>query len=776
VRAVPVWCLWPCERCLCRGIKEFFKHQAVAIDAIAEGKHVVMSTSTSSGKSLVFCAPVFDHLLRHKTGVAMFMFPTKALAQDQLRALNEFMDGSPALREVVRPSVFDGDAGAPDREFARAEANVLLLNPDILHATLLPRHKMWERVFSQLVFVVLDEAHTYRGLFGSHVAMVLRRLLRLCARYGSSPRFVCCSATIANPAEHFCNLVGIAHPPELSRVSLGGPGLAIAPLSGRYGVTDTEGGRVVSTLAHPQTSTKEPVVSADEPLMTDHGSFVVVSRDLSASGSRKFIMWNPPHIEDLMEKNAVEVQEWSGKALSEVQEARRVLKRARGTASSATSSAKRSKATTTTEHEDTSEEATPQEMIRGDGGTSDDDGVVARVSGLRDRSRSAARGWEALLGRHKAVVREPAKALRWDDGACWPSMTAQEGDVVARLSSLPEMDSIPLDAPAGVMIAPPSSWADREDPEQAVHRRKSSIVEAAAMMASLVQGGMRTILFCKIRRVAELALQYAHERLSANAPDLIRKVKSYRGGYLKTHRRAIERELFDGRLLGVVATNALELGVDIGSLDCVIILGYPGSAASLWQQAGRAGRGGRDAVAILIAFPSPLDQFFVRDPAALVSKRPEACLIDVANPNVLRSHAICAAFEAPLCGWDLSLFGPSLGSIVALLRGQSILSKVNLSEDDPGFGRLDRSTALGGDSRSGCWRLAPWVTQPHDSVSLRAAGQRKVVVVDVGNDNRVVDEVDYFNAIWEVYEGAIYMNQGVTYRVSGSPGWGSELC
>ncbi|KAA0157679.1 hypothetical protein FNF29_00254 [Cafeteria roenbergensis] len=377
-----------------RGITKFFEHQSLAIDAALAGKHVVISTSTSSGKSLVFSVPVFDRLLRDRAAVAILIFPTKALAQDQLRAVREFCRGSATLASAVRAATLDGDSSPAEREAACLGANLILTNPDMLHASVLPRHSQWKRVLSSLAFVVLDESHSYRGVFGTHVAMVLRRLVRLCRRYGADPRFFCCSATIANPAEHFAQLVPIGAVPQ-------------------------------------------PAVAADG-------------------------------------------------------------------------------------HEE---------------------------------------------------------------------------------------------------------------------------------------------------RVAELTLQYAHERLSAKAPHLISKVKSYRGGYIKEHRRAIEKQLFGGALLGVVATNALELGVDIGSLDCVVLLGYPGSAASMWQQAGRAGRGGRPAVAILVTFASPTEQFFVRQPEAL------------------------------------------------------------------------------------------------RNVSLRSVDEKRVLVVDAGDRNRLIDDIEYSSALWEAYEGAIYMNQGVTYKI-----------
>lgn len=969
-----------------RGIHKLFAHQSFAIDAALAGKHVVISTSTSSGKSLVFSAPVFDTLLRDKTAVAMFIFPTKALAQDQLRAVGEFLAGSPFLAKAVRPAVFDGDTAPADREVAWADSNLLLCNPDILHATLLPQHRRWKRVFGNLRFVVMDEAHSYRGVFGTHVAMVLRRLVRLCCRYGTRPVFFCCSATIANPAEHFRQLVPDPDLPVLPAISTS-PVLspefdepsdrvdAAATAEFRFGHTTASGVVAAATSAvpsEPSTPSRaayaaeaegdprpdmlatgrhgftesHDVPSVGPARFEDHGSFVVVSHDTSASGRRKFIVWNPPYLEDLMRTNSAEAEEWGGRGLVEAkatlkeqQKAERAGGFAKPQLSRTTAQKVRARRKRTLGQHNPAKSAWAATLSAGCDRDYEEDGSVERVldssllnegedsqgdsaaggmddaemrrallaagpaepgeggrprthSGFigmswrrgsgaellraelaaqmarsapsaaaepatarespssgpeseshpqrvlgvggstamykgqfRDRSRAAARGWGNIAGGKAAQGAVIAGRLRsearmeWALGSPWPTATPAEllacgaaplAQATAISSSGAATEGTPhgndgsaanavlgsssASAPAGMHLKPAAGWAQAllEHRLETTKTRKSALVEASALLAAMVEGGLRTLMFCRVRRVAELTLQYAHERLSARSPHLIRKVKSYRAGYLKSHRRAIESQLFGGQLLGVVATNALELGVDIGSLDCVILLGHPGSTASMWQQAGRAGRGGRDAVAIMVTFDSPTEQYWVRRPVAMVSKPPEAALVDTSNPNILRSHAICAACEAPLAPWDLRVFGPELGTILADLRSHGVLTKTPKGRDAE-FGALGveamravvtaptaRATsgaaavaaaapgaaASAADSgRARAFMRAPWVQDPQRNVSLRAMGDSRVLVVDAGDGNRVVDDIEYGKAIWEAYEGAIYMNQGVTYKI-----------
>lgn len=308
-----------------------------------------------------------------------------------------------------------------------------------------------------------------------------------------------------------------------------------------------------------------------------------------------------------------------------------------------------------------------------------------RISG-GSGTRGMYHGSKADRLRPTASTKQPHTVTVASDVAIYPSSS--------RLTT--KQDSL-----EGPLMTVPESWFDKWKERREDHHpaRKSSIVEGARLLADLVKGGMKTLLFVRVRKVAELLLQYTHEFLGTEHAHLIPKVKSYRGGYMKQARRTIERALFSGKLLGVVATNALELGVDIGALDAVVLLGYPGSAASMWQQAGRAGRGGRDSVAILVTWDAPVDQFFVKNPGKMFAKPPEAAHIDVQNPSVLRSHAICAAFEAPLTPFDLRLFGAALGPVMTKLRRQQVLIGV-------GAAQMGSSSSSSAEPESGL----PWVS------------------------------------------------------------------
>ncbi|HUW95667.1 MAG TPA: DEAD/DEAH box helicase, partial [Anaerolineae bacterium] len=397
------------------GVSDLYAHQAAAISAVRDGHHVAVTTSTASGKTLCYNLPVLESLHGDPSGRGLYLFPTKALAQDQMRNLGELVR-SAGLDLLC--GTYDGDTPRSERGRIRKTASILLTNPDMLHMGILPNHRLWAQFLANLRFVVVDEAHAYRGVFGSHVACVLRRLRRLCRRYRSEPVFICCSATIANPAEHVENLTGLP-----------------------------------------------PVVIAD---------------DGSPRGSRDFVLWNPPFV---------------------------------------------------------------------------------------DEKKSA---------------------------------------------------------------------------------RRSANVEASRLFTELVRHGLRNITFTKARKVAELILHYSREILAKEDPDLVPLIRSYRAGYLPRERREIEQALFRGKLLGVTATTALELGVDIGALDATVLVGYPGTVASTWQQAGRSGRGARDSVSFLIGLDNPLDQYFMRHPEQLFGSSPENALLDAGNLYVLRGHLPCAAYEMPL--------------------------------------------------------------------------------------------------------------------------------
>jgi DEAD/DEAH box helicase domain-containing protein len=490
------------------GISGLYTHQAVALTAVRDGRHVVISTSTASGKTLCYNLPVLERLLKEPEMRALYLFPTKALAQDQMRNLGELADHAcPGLAY----GTYDGDTPPSARARIRKSASIVLSNPDMLHLAILPNHRLWSDFLAKLRYVVVDEAHVYRGVFGSHVANILRRLRRLCQRYGSEPVFISSSATIANPADHLENLTGL------------------------------------------------------QPL--------VVARDGSPRGPREFVLWNPPLVDE----------------------------------------------------------------------------------------RSG--------------------------------------------------------------------------------RRRSANVEASHLFTELVRQGLRCITFCKARKVAELILRYSRETLASEQPELAPLVRSYRAGYLARERREIEQALFQGDLLGVTATTALELGVDIGSLDATVLVGYPGTIASTWQQAGRAGRGRRRALSFLIGLDNPLDQYFMRHPENLFGRSHEHALIDPQNGHVLTEHLNCAAHEMPLSLRDADFFGPAFAEVVAELVRSGKLKR-----------RADR------------WYYAK-SDYPAESVSIRSMSHDSFSVLDESKGDTLLEEVEGATAFSRVHPGAIYLHQGETYLI-----------
>ena len=554
------------------GADPLYSHQAQAINAVRAGQHVILSTGTASGKTLAYNVPVLEALIEDGRARALYLFPTKALAQDQLRSLHELTQGE---LKNKRFGTYDGDTPQGVRTRLRREASILLTNPDMLHVGILPNHTLWADFFANLRFVVLDEAHVYRGVFGSHVGCVLRRLWRVCARYGSAPQIVACSATIANPGEHLRRLAGV-----------------------------------------------EPVVVGD--------------RDDGAPGSaRDFVLWNPPFVD-----------------------------------------------------------------------------------------RATAKG---------AALRKTA--------------------------------------------------------------RRSANSEAARLFAQLVQAGIRTIAFTRARRVAELILLYARRILKDETPDLADRVRAYRAGYRPEQRREIERGLRPGGgLLGVTATSALELGIDIGDLDASVLVGYPGTIASLWQQAGRAGRGTRRALTTLIALDDPLDQYFMRHPRDLFGRPHEHALIDPSNPYILEQHLPCAAHEIPLSrgsedGGQAYAAAAVLGFAHRAPR-RAMPSRRRTppptqasphpkpplppglvqGDDEALFGagfvpamiELENAGEL--EYRGDRWYPRPGA-YPADKVSLRALAGSRVALLDAGNNYRLLEEIEGTSALYRVHPGAIYLHQGESFLV-----------
>ena len=495
-------------------VERFWSHQAVAIDLARAGHSVVVATGTASGKSLCYQVPIAEASVQPvRPSSALLIFPTKALAQDQLRSFGEL--DVPGLTAAT----YDGDTESADRTWVRANANVVLTNPEMLHHGILPHHERWATFLMRLQYVVVDELHVLRGVFGTHVAHLLRRLRRLCAHYGSSPTFIFSSATLGHA------------------------------------------GRLASDLC-----------GLDVTEVTDDGS---------PRGERLFAMWNP-----------------------------------------------------------------------------------------------------------SAVV-------------------------------------------------------DASGPDEG--RRASTRRETARIMAELVRGGHRTIAFCRSRKGTELVAADVRRRLPS---DLADRVRPYRGGYLAAERREIEEELFGGALRGVVATTALELGIDVGGLDACVLDGFPGTIASMWQQAGRAGRGGDESVVVLVAGDDQLDQWLMAHPDEVFSRPPEPAVINPANPYVLNAHLACAAYERPLGHVD-ERWWPGLldDGVRDLVVGDRL--KV-------------RTKGRGG----GAHPVAVWAGRgwPSHAVGLRnSSAQELRIALD---DGTLVGTVDPGRACRLVHPGAVYLHRGQSYRVT----------
>ncbi|HEU4334256.1 MAG TPA: DEAD/DEAH box helicase [Candidatus Eisenbacteria bacterium] len=508
-----------------QGIHRLYVHQARAIEHARAGAHVAVATGTASGKSLAYHLPILERLLLDREAIALYLFPTKALAQDQLRGLERSREISATLRPILRAGAYDGDTPPSARRRLREEANALLTNPDMLHQGILPYHARWSRVFSNLRYVVVDEMHTYRGIFGSHVANVLRRLRRVARHYGADPRFLLSSATIRNPGEQASLLVG--------------------------------------------------------------DDVRVVDEDGAPRGPKLFAFWNP--------------------------------------------------------------------MPR-------DAGTAAGLAG---------------------------------------------------------------DAPG----------------------RASASVEAERILVSLMRRDVQTIAFTKSRVAAELIFRYTRERLERDrggregGEGLADRLAPYRGGYLPEERRAIERRLFDGELRGVVATNALELGIDVGTLDAAVLVGFPNTIASTWQQAGRAGRSQGASLAVVVAYDDPIDQYLMRHPEYFFAQSPENAVLDPENPYVLASHLACAAYEIPLSPEDEVLFGTRAPRLSALLEEEGTLTSL--------------------DGRR-YWAQPDY---PAGKVNLRTIGDDTYTILDVKKENAVIATVDAISALELVYPEAIYLHEGNTFFV-----------
>jgi len=495
------------------GANRFYSHQAEAIDAIRTARDTMIVTPTASGKTIAFNVPVIERLLCEPAARALYLYPTNALVNDQSRALSQLLD---RLNPSIATGVLTGATDNETRRRYRAQPpQILLTNPEMLHMSILGQHRLWANFLRGLRFVVLDELHLYRGLFGVHLAMVLRRLLRVAAMHGVRPQLVACSATVGNPG-------------ELAERITGRP-------------------------------------------------FTVVTQSGAARGPRTFVVWRPP--------------------LS---------------------------------------------------------------SGVKSRA----------------------------------------GD-------------------------------DRRAPE-----RGDPQTEAVNLFCRLIDKGLGTILFALTRRGAETMLMQARERLG---PSLATRIAPYRNGYTPEHRRAVEQRLKSGDLLGVISTNALEVGIDIGGLDAAVIAGFPGSRTSLWQQAGRSGRGSRGSLVVLVPFNRVVDGYYAAHPRDLIDGRFEDSIVDLANPQIVALHLACAARERILGTNEAQSFSPVAAAAV------------------------DRA------ERAGTLRASPdgWVatgTNEHRAVSLRGGSSRTYRIVSPGGEIGTIDEGHLHR---EMFPGAIYLHDGERFRVTG---------
>lgn len=498
-----------------RGITQLYSHQAEAINNLYEGHNVIVATSTSSGKSLIYQIPMLHELEQDPYSRGMYIFPTKALAQDQRRSMKELLRFMEGLENVV-VETFDGDTAMPDRNLIREEGRIIFTNPDMLHITILPQEDKWRAFLQNLKFVVVDELHVYNGLFGSHVAFIMRRLRRICAAVGNRHvKFISCSATVANPEEHMKTIFGVEN----------------------VRLTDFDG---------------------------------------SPSGRKEFVCWNTP-------------------------------------------------------------------------------------------------------------------------------------------------------------------FKDPGDPSSG---RGDTMAESARLFCQLVLRGVRVIAFCRIRKQCEILITAVRSELTnLEKTEVTGRVMGYRGGYAPQDRRKIEKEMFEGKLMGIIATNALELGIDIGSLDAVITVGFPYTIANLRQQSGRAGRRNKDSLSVLVGDCFPTDQYYMENPDEIFTKPNCELQVDLQNMLVLEGHIQCAAYEMPIRpDEDKAYFGKQLPEI----------AEERMVKDPLGFYHCNE-------------RFRPY---PSRFVAIRDTEDGHFAVVDVTNGrNIVLEEVEPSRAFFTIYEGGIFLHQGYTYLV-----------
>ncbi len=494
-----------CKALQHKGIQSLYTHQAEAFEQAVHGHHIAAVTPTASGKTLCYNLPVLQKVLEDPSARALYLFPTKALAQDQVAELQKMAD---MMGADIKTHTYDGDTPPTVRQVIRNAGHIVVTNPDMLHSAILPHHTKWVKLFENLRYIVIDEVHSYRGVFGSHVSNVIRRLKRICRFYGSNPQFICASATIANPKEHTERFIG-------EQVEL-------------------------------------------------------IDRNGSPAGEKHFVFYNPP--------------------------------------------------------------------------------VVNEQLGIR----------------------------------------------------------------------------------------RSSVLETRKLAALLLRHNIQTIVFARSRVRVEILLTYLQDMVKHELGS--KSIRGYRGGYLPKLRREIEKGLREGEIRGVVSTNALELGIDIGQLQACVINGFPGSIASTWQQSGRAGRRAETAITFLVGSSNPLDQYIIQHPEYFFNQSPEQALIHPDNLMILIDHIKCAAYELPFME-DETFGGESLKDMLEFLVEERVLHRVK-----------DR------------WY---WMDQsfPAHNISLRSAAQENFVIIDCTQGTRVIGEVDRFSAPTLIHEEAIYIHEGTQFQV-----------
>ncbi|AII58012.1 DEAD/DEAH box helicase [Dehalococcoides mccartyi] len=491
-------------------ILPLYTHQANAVNLSRQGKNIIVATPAASGKSLCYNLPVLEKLLSDPNARALYLYPAKALAQDQLRSLKSL--AVPSLLADEEIAVYDGDTPGNSRANIRLKARIILSNPDMLHVSILPFHQKWGRFLRHLEYVVIDEAHIYRGVFGSHLANIIRRLRRLCRYYGSSPQFILSSATIASPGVHAQSLTGLP--------------------------------------------------------------FSVVDNDGSPRSEKDFVFWNPP--------------------------------------------------------------------------------IIDPANGIRHSANS----------------------------------------------------------------------------------------ESSFLLSELVSHEIRTLDFTRTKRLTELIYKYSRDRLIAIKPEFADLIKPYRGGYTAEDRRKIEKELFSGRLLGAVSTNALELGIDIGDLGATILTGFPGSISSTFQQAGRSGRRCGHSLSFLLGLDNPLDQYYMNNPEKLFNSGFEGTFINPENSYIYRVHLLCAAWEMPVNASETDMFGENLIEELDTLAQERVLNK-----------RRDN------------YYLSADISYPAGDISIRSASGKDFCLIDA-ESGQIIETLDFQTAFLQAYPGAVYLHQGESYLVS----------